>query len=98
MAWHCEGLSGTTKLVRDTLFLWVELVAQTWRGAHIPTLDPLDFDQKCDGSLPLETMIKPDPELRKLMQDIDRSKTRVWALTNAYRTVRAIVCPSSINV
>ncbi|KAJ3521105.1 hypothetical protein NM688_g9063 [Phlebia brevispora] len=49
-------------------------------------IDPLDFDQKCDGSLPLESMIKPDPKLRRLLQDIDRGKARVWALTNAYRT------------
>lgn len=49
-------------------------------------VDPLDFDQKCDGSLPLEEMIKPDPALRQLFLDIDRSKVRVWALTNAYRT------------
>ncbi|KAI0081720.1 pyrimidine 5-nucleotidase [Panus rudis PR-1116 ss-1] len=48
-------------------------------------VDPLDFDRKCDGSLPLEEMIKPDPGLRKLLEDIDRSKARVWALTNAYR-------------
>lgn len=32
-------------------------------------------------------MIKYDPPLRQLFQDIDRSKVRVWALTNAYRTV-----------
>ena len=50
--------------------------------------DPLDFDQKCDGSLPLEELLQPNPELRKLLQDIDRSKTRVWGLTNAYHTVR----------
>ncbi|KAF8897624.1 pyrimidine 5-nucleotidase [Infundibulicybe gibba] len=49
-------------------------------------VDPLDFDQKCDGSIPLESMIKYSPELRKLFQDIDRSKARVWALTNAYKT------------
>ncbi|GJE84191.1 pyrimidine 5-nucleotidase [Phanerochaete sordida] len=49
-------------------------------------IDPLDFDKKCDGSLPLEEMIKPDPHLRQLLQDIDRSKARVWALTNAYKT------------
>jgi len=49
-------------------------------------VDPLDFDRKCDGSLPLENMIKPDLALRKLLQDIDRSKARVWALTNAYRS------------
>ncbi|KAK0490896.1 pyrimidine 5-nucleotidase [Armillaria novae-zelandiae] len=48
-------------------------------------VDPIDFDEKCDGSLPLEEMIKPDPSLRKLFEDIDRSKVRVWALTNAYR-------------
>jgi len=48
-------------------------------------VDPLDFDAKCDGSLPLEDMIRPDPALRKLFKDIDRSKCRVWALTNAYQ-------------
>jgi len=48
-------------------------------------IDPLDFNRKCDGSLPLESMIKYDPSLRKLFEDIDRSKAQVWALTNAYR-------------
>ncbi|KDQ12752.1 hypothetical protein BOTBODRAFT_34213 [Botryobasidium botryosum FD-172 SS1] len=46
-------------------------------------IDPVDFDQKCDGSLPLEDILKPNPALRKMLQDIDRSKARVWALTNA---------------
>ena len=32
-------------------------------------------------------MLSPDPRIRKLLEDIDRSKCRVWALTNAYRTV-----------
>ena len=53
-----------------------------------PCSDPIDFDRKCDGSLPLEQIIKPDPALRKLLEDIDRSKVRVWALTNAYKPVR----------
>ncbi|KAH7914211.1 pyrimidine 5-nucleotidase [Hygrophoropsis aurantiaca] len=48
-------------------------------------IDPMDFDRKCDGTLPLEDLIKPNPSLRKLFQDIDRSKVRVWALTNAYK-------------
>ncbi|KAH8830441.1 pyrimidine 5-nucleotidase [Flagelloscypha sp. PMI_526] len=48
-------------------------------------IDPLDFDRKCDQSLPLEEMLSPDPELRQLLQDIDRTKTRVFALTNAYK-------------
>ena len=50
--------------------------------------DPLEFDRQCDGSLPLEDMIKYDPSIRQLLQDIDKTKARVWALTNAYRTVR----------
>ncbi|KAF8621583.1 hypothetical protein AX15_007608 [Amanita polypyramis BW_CC] len=48
-------------------------------------VDPLDFDRQCDGSLPLEEMINSDPELVKLFEDIDRTKVRVWALTNAYK-------------
>jgi len=31
-------------------------------------------------------MLEPNPLVRRLLQDIDRSKCRVWALTNAYRT------------
>jgi len=49
-------------------------------------IDPLDFDRQCDGSLPLKEMIKPDARLIKLFKDIDRTKCRVWALTNAYIT------------
>jgi len=57
------------------------------RGLHRHHgVDPIDFDEKCDGSLPLEQMLKPNPLVRRLLQDIDRSKCRVWALTNAYRT------------
>ena len=58
-------------------------------------IDPLDFDRKCDGSLPLEEMIPPNPRVRKLFQDIDRSKARVWALTNAYYPVSST--PSNDN-
>jgi hypothetical protein len=59
-------------------------------------LDPLDFDEKCDASLPLEKMLSPDPRMRKLLEEIDRSKCRVWALTNAYRTVR-LTCMTEIS-
>ena len=53
-------------------------------------VDPLDFDRRCDGSLPLEDMIKPDPAVQKLLQDINRTKFRMLALTNAYVTVRSL--------
>ena len=57
-------------------------------------LDPMDFDRKCDGTLPLEDLIQPNPSLRKLFQDLDRRKVRVWALTNAYKNVRICVIPN----
>lgn len=49
-------------------------------------VDPIDYDHNCDASLPLEEVLKPDRELRQLLVDIDRSKYRVMALTNAYKT------------
>ncbi|KAJ7590949.1 pyrimidine 5-nucleotidase [Mycena floridula] len=49
-------------------------------------IDPLEFDRNCDGALEIENMIFPNPAHRKLFQDLDRTKVRVWALTNAYRT------------
>lgn len=51
-------------------------------------VDPLDFDRKCDQSLELERMIGPKLGVRRLLEDIDRSRFRVWALTNAYVHVR----------
>lgn len=48
------------------------------------TVDPLDFNAKVDDALPLERILKPDPQLRKLLEDIDRTKVKPWLLTNAY--------------
>ncbi|GAA5864841.1 hypothetical protein JCM3774_004246 [Rhodotorula dairenensis] len=47
-------------------------------------VDPLDYDKHCDASLPLETVLKVEPELQHLLASIDREKCHVWALTNAY--------------
>lgn len=49
-------------------------------------IDPLEYNTKVDDALPLEGIIKPNPELRQLLEDIDRSKVKVWLLTNAYVT------------
>ncbi|ORX72050.1 pyrimidine 5'-nucleotidase [Linderina pennispora] len=43
-------------------------------------IDPRAFNEKVDGSLPLEEVIKCDPELRQMIQ---RVKARKWAFTNA---------------
>lgn len=47
-------------------------------------IDPLDYNAKVDDALPLEEIIKPNPELRALLQDIDKSKVKLWLFTNAY--------------
>ena len=47
-------------------------------------IDPLEFNREVDDALPLDDILKPAPQLRKMLEDIDRSKVRLWLLTNAY--------------
>ncbi|ROW14658.1 hypothetical protein VPNG_03271 [Cytospora leucostoma] len=47
-------------------------------------IDPLEYNAKVDDALPLDGVIKPRPELKKLLKDIDRSKVKLWLFTNAY--------------
>ena len=49
-------------------------------------VDPLEYNAKVDDALPLEGIIKPNPTLRKLLLDIDRTNVRLWLFTNAYIT------------
>lgn len=49
-------------------------------------IDPLEYNAKVDDALPLEDIIKPDAKLRRLLEDIDRTKVKVCLLTNAYVT------------
>lgn len=52
--------------------------------AHNHEIEPLDFNAEVDDALPLDTILKPDPELRLLLQDLDTTKVKPWLLTNAY--------------
>jgi len=47
-------------------------------------VDPLEYNAKVDDALPLEGIITPNPRLRKLLEDFDRDKVRLWLFTNAY--------------
>ncbi|KAF2089569.1 pyrimidine 5-nucleotidase [Saccharata proteae CBS 121410] len=47
-------------------------------------VDPLEYNRQVDDALPLEEVIKPNAALRRLLEDVDRSKVRLWLLTNAY--------------
>ncbi|KAF2723351.1 pyrimidine 5-nucleotidase [Polychaeton citri CBS 116435] len=49
-------------------------------------VDPLEYNRKVDDALPLDDIIKPSPQLRKLLLDIDTSKYKLWLFTNAYLT------------
>lgn len=53
---------------------------------HHSDIDPLDYDRRVDGSLPLDDLLKPEAELTALLRDLDRTKCRVFALTNAYKS------------
>lgn len=47
-------------------------------------IDALEYNREVDDALPLENIIFPDPELRRLLLDIDKSKVKLWLFTNAY--------------
>jgi len=47
-------------------------------------IDPLEYNAKVDDALPLDALIKPRAELKRLLADIDTSKVKPWLLTNAY--------------
>jgi len=49
-------------------------------------IDPLEYNRQVDDAIPLEDILSPDPALRKLLQDIDTSKVKLWLFTNAYIT------------
>lgn len=47
-------------------------------------IDPLEYNAKVDDALPLDDIIRPSDELKQLLADIDKTKVRLWLLTNAY--------------
>ena len=47
-------------------------------------VDPLEYNRKVDDALPLEGVITPDPQLSRLLSDLDTRKVRPWLFTNAH--------------
>lgn len=47
-------------------------------------IDPLEYNSKVDDALPLESIIKPSQQLKDFLARIDKSKVKLWLLTNAY--------------
>jgi pyrimidine and pyridine-specific 5'-nucleotidase len=49
-------------------------------------IDALEYNHLVDDALPLETVLAPDPDLRRSIEGIDRSKVKLWLFTNAHVT------------
>lgn len=49
-------------------------------------INPLDFNREVDDALPLDDILKPDLELRHLLQRFDKVKVKMWLFTNAHIT------------
>lgn len=50
-------------------------------------IDAMEYNKEVDDALPLESILKPDPELRAMLLSIDRTKVKkLWLFTNAYKT------------
>lgn len=49
-------------------------------------IDPLEYNRQVDDALPMDAILSPDLKLRKLLEDVDKGKVKLWLFTNAYVT------------
>ena len=49
-------------------------------------IDPLVFNREVDDALPLDDILAPDSDLRRVLEAFDRSKVKLWLFTNAHVT------------
>lgn len=49
-------------------------------------IDPLEYNRQVDDALPLDDIIFPNAAVRKMLEDMDKSKIKLWLFTNAYIT------------
>lgn len=49
-------------------------------------IDPLVFNREVDDALPLDELLKPDPDVRQTLERFDKSKVKMWLFTNAHIT------------
>ncbi len=47
---------------------------------------PLEFNRAVDDALPLDDVLKPDPDLSQLLERFDKKKVKMWLFTNAHVT------------
>ena len=49
-------------------------------------IKPLEFNREVDDAIPLDDLLSPDPELRRLLETFDKGKVKMWLFTNAHVT------------
>ncbi len=54
--------------------------------ARYHKVDPLDFNREVDDAVPLDDLLTPDPDLRTMLESIDKKKVKMWLFTNAHIT------------
>lgn len=53
---------------------------------HYHQVDPMYFNKQVDDSLPLEDLLEEDVQLQQTFARFDRTKVKLWLLTNAHVT------------
>lgn len=49
-------------------------------------IDPMEYNQQVDESLPLEKILHKDERLRNFLLSIDHTKIKTWIFTNSYKS------------
>lgn len=53
---------------------------------HYHQVDPMFFNEQVDDALPLEDLLEEDIKLQQTLAHFDRTKVKLWLLTNAHIT------------
>lgn len=53
---------------------------------HYHQVDPMFFNKHVDDALPLEDLLEEDVKLQRTLARFDRTKVKLWLLTNAHVT------------
>lgn len=60
---------------------------------HNHQVDPMVFNKQVDDALPLEDLLEEDIDLQQTLARFDKTKVKLWLLTNAHIThARRVVC------
>ena len=53
---------------------------------HFHNIDPIEFNREVDDALPLDELLHPELETRRILESFDPAKVKLWLFTNAHIT------------